>query len=75
MLDVYSRRVVGWSMDSSHTAALVTNALGMAIDSRRPGKDAIIHSDQCVPFGSWAFTKRAKDSGIMLVDGKCWRLL
>jgi putative transposase len=36
VLDTCSRRVVGWSIDSSPTAALVTNALGMAIDSRRP---------------------------------------
>lgn len=36
VLDVYSRRVVGWSIDSSPTGALVTNALGMAIDTRTP---------------------------------------
>jgi putative transposase len=65
VLDVYSRRVVGWSIDSSPTAALVTNALGMAIDSRRPGQGAIIHSDHGVQFGSWAFAKRAKDSGLV----------
>ncbi len=51
VLDTYSRRVVGWSIDASPTAALVTNALGMAIDSRlgkttEPG--TIIHSDQGV---------------------------
>jgi transposase InsO family protein len=34
VLDTYSRRVVGWSIDASPTAALVTNALGMAIDAR-----------------------------------------
>ena len=34
VLDVFSRRVVGWSIDSTPTAALVTNALGMAIDQR-----------------------------------------
>jgi putative transposase len=45
VLDVYSRRVVGWSIDSSPTAALVTNALGMAIDNRRPTNGTIIHSD------------------------------
>jgi putative transposase len=65
VLDVYSRRVVGWSIDSSPTAALVTNALGMAIDSRRPDTGAIIHSDQGVQYGSWAFTKHAKDSGLV----------
>ena len=36
VLDAYSRRVVGWSIDASPTAALVTNALGMAIDTRTP---------------------------------------
>jgi putative transposase len=65
VLDVYSRRVVGWSIDASPTAALVTNALGMAIDSRRPAAGAIIHSDQGVQLGSWAFTDRAKASGLV----------
>jgi putative transposase len=65
VLDVCSRRVVGWSIDSSPTAALVTNALGMAIDTRRPPVGAIIHSDHGVQFGSWAFTTRAKQSGLV----------
>lgn len=63
VLDVCSRRVVGWSIDSSPTAALVTNALGMAIDSKRPPAGTIIHSDHGAQFDSWAFTRRAKDSG------------
>ncbi len=65
VLDVCSRPVVGWSIDSSPTAALVTNALGMAIDSRRPPPGTIIHSDHAAQFGSWAFTRRAKDSGLV----------
>ena len=36
VLDAYSRRVVGWSIDATPTAALVTNALGMAIQTRTP---------------------------------------
>jgi transposase InsO family protein len=52
VLDVCSRRVVGWSIDTAPTAALVTNALGMAIDSRRPTAGTIIHSDHGVQFGS-----------------------
>jgi transposase InsO family protein len=72
VLDTYSRRVVGWSIDSSPTGALVTNALGMAIDTRL-GKHAepgtIIHSDHGVQFGSWAFTKRARDSGLLASMG------
>ncbi len=65
VLDAHSRRVVGWSIDSSPTAALVTNALSMAIESRRPPAGAIIHSDRGVQFGSWAFTDRAKASGLV----------
>jgi putative transposase len=36
VLDVFSRKVVGWSIDSLPATALVTNALGMAIQARRP---------------------------------------
>jgi len=46
VLDALSRRVVGWSIDSRPSTALVTNALGMAIDQRRPQGDTVIHSDQ-----------------------------
>src|SRR3546814_19166367 len=65
VLDTYSRRVGGWSIDASPTGALVTNALGLATDARlgkRPDPGTIIHSHQGVPLGSWALTTRAKDS-------------
>ena len=65
VLDVYSRRVVGWSIDAAQTAVLVTNALGMAIDSRTPNDGTLIHSDHGVQFTSWAFTQRALDSGLV----------
>jgi putative transposase len=45
VLDTFSRRVVGWSIDTSPTAALATNALGMAIENRRPPAGTLIHSD------------------------------
>lgn len=68
VLDTFSRRVVGSSIDASPTAALVTKALGMAIDTRL-GKirtaGTIIHSDQGVQFASWAFTDRAKAAGLV----------
>ena len=53
VLDAFSRRVVGWSIDAAPTAALVTNALSMAIDTRRPTGPTVIHSDsENVPAGS-----------------------
>jgi putative transposase len=57
--------VVGWSIDATPTAALVTNALGMAIQTRTPLGGTVIHSDQGVQFASWAFTQRARDSGLV----------
>ena len=65
VLDAWSRRVIGWSIDGRPTTALVTNALGMAIEQRRPNRRTIIHSDQGTQFTSWAFTRRALDSGLL----------
>jgi putative transposase len=66
VLDAFSRLVVGWSIDSSPTAALVTNALGMAIEQRGPSDgQTVIHSDQGTQFTSWSFTQRAIDSGLL----------
>jgi Integrase core domain len=45
VLDTFSRRVVGWSIDSHQTASLVTSALSMAIDNRSPAGGTVIHSD------------------------------
>ena len=53
VLDTFSRRVVGWSIDSRPTASLVTTALGMAIDNRNPtAGETVIHSDQLNPASS-----------------------
>jgi putative transposase len=65
VLDAHSRRVVGWSTDAAPTAALVTNAPGMAIDARRPTGPTVIHSDQGAHYGSWAFTRRAREAGLL----------
>jgi putative transposase len=64
VLDAFSRMVVGWSIDSSQTALLVTSALGMALSRRAPGEGGIIHSDQGVQFASWAFSQKVRDAGL-----------
>ena len=69
VLDTYSRKVVGWSIDSNQETSLVTNALGMAIDNRNPSDETVIHSDQGTQFTSWAFTRRALDSGLLASMG------
>ena len=67
VLDTFSRRVVGWSIDHRQDSALVTNALGMAITNRSPDADreVVIHSDHGTQFTSWAFTHRARQSGLV----------
>jgi putative transposase len=54
-----------WSIDASQTAALVTNDLDMAIRNRNPEPGLVIHSDHGVQFTSWAFTQRARASGLV----------
>lgn len=54
VIDAYSRKVVGWSMDEHRTAELVTAALSMALHTRRP--DSVIHhSDQGSQYTSITF--------------------
>ncbi len=74
VLDAFSRRVVGWSIDSSQTSNLVVNALGMAIENRQ-AEGVVIHSDHGTQYTSWAFTRRALDSGLvpsMGSSGDCY---
>jgi transposase InsO family protein len=61
----------GWSIDAAPTSNLVTNALAMAIENRTPKTDSglIIHSDQGPQFNSWAFTTRARNSGLVASMG------
>ncbi|MEU1238703.1 IS3 family transposase [Micromonospora aurantiaca] len=63
VLDAFSRKVVGWSIDATQTATLVTNALSMAISTRQPA-GTVIHSDHGVQFTSWAFTRRVQEAGL-----------
>jgi putative transposase len=66
VLEVFSRRVVGWSIDGHQATPLVTNALGMAITNRNPQPEqTVIHSDHGSQYTSWAFTQRARASGLL----------
>jgi putative transposase len=64
VLDEFSRQVMGWSIDGHQATPLVTNALGM--DVRNPEPDqTVIHSDHGSQDTSWAFTQRARESGLL----------
>jgi putative transposase len=63
VLDVWSRRVVGWAMTSHLRTSLVLQALEMAVSQRRP-KAVIHHSDQGTQYTSIAFGLRCKEAGV-----------
>ena len=62
--DVFSRRIVGWSMADHMRTELVTDALQMALAHRRPAPGLIWHSDQGSQFVSLAFGQQARAAGI-----------
>lgn len=75
VLDLYSRRIVGWSMQPQMTSQLVTDALLMAVWRRRPKTALLHHSDQGSQYTSEAFQNLLVDNGIqcsMSRSGNCW---
>ncbi len=52
VIDLFSRKVVGWSMGARMTSALVCNALKMAIWQRKPKRGLIVHSDRGSQYAS-----------------------
>jgi len=63
VLDVWSRKLVGWTMAAHLRTELVLEALQMAIQQRRPCS-VIHHSDQGCPYTSFAFGKRCEQLGV-----------
>jgi len=55
LIDLYSRRVVGWAMGNQQNRQLVSDALTMAIEHRRPAPGLIHHTDQGVLYGTSAY--------------------
>jgi len=75
VLDLFSRRVVGWSMKAQMTADLVVDALVMAVWRRGPADKLLHHSDQGSQYTSEAFQRLLSEHGIecsMSRRGDCW---
>lgn len=75
VLDLYSRKVVGWAMAPDMPAALVTSALEMAIQQRRPEPGLIVHSDRGSQYASEAYQSLlAKHKLVCSMSGRgdCW---
>ena len=68
VLDVFSRKVVGWAMANHLRTELVLAALNMALGQRRP-QGVIHHSDQGTQYTSLAFGKRCREMGVVTSTG------
>jgi putative transposase len=64
VLDVWSRKIVGWAMETHLKTELVLAALDMAIAQRRPSA-VIHHSDRGTQYTSYAFGKRCREMNVM----------
>jgi len=75
ILDLYSRKVVGWSMSSRLQRDLVLEALTMALERRTPAPGLIHHSDRGSQYASYDIQKLLRDEGIacsMSGAGHCY---
>lgn len=75
LLDLYSRRVVGWAMGAQHTQQLVTQALNMAIAQRGPKPGLIHHSDQGSQYAAGLYQQSLTQRGFvpsMSRTGNCY---
>jgi putative transposase len=65
VLDIYSRKIVGWAMSHKADQGLASDALKMAITQRKPSVGLIHHSDQGVQYTSKAYQQQLKDKGML----------
>jgi len=75
VMGLYSRRIIGWSMQNSLHRDLVVQALLMAVWKRRPRSEVIIHSDQGAQYGSDDWIRFCKIHGLrrsMSRRGNCY---
>jgi putative transposase len=75
VLDLYSRKIVGWAMAPDMETTLVCKALHMAIAQRSPAAGLIVHSDRGCQYASSAYQKLLSIHGLvasMSRKGNCW---
>jgi putative transposase len=75
VIDLYSRKVVGWSMSRWHSRRIVIDALRMAIDARQPTADLVHYSDRGAQYTSDDFRDELAKHNIkcsMSRTGNCW---
>ncbi|WP_370980199.1 IS3 family transposase [Agaribacterium sp. ZY112] len=75
IMDLFSRKIIGWSLDKTMTTQLIMDALNMATASRQCEPDLLLHSDQGVQYRSSEYVLAMHDANItpsMSRRGSCW---
>jgi len=75
VIDLYSRKVIGWAMAPNMPAKLVCDALHMAVQQRRPEPGLIVHSDRGSQYASAQYQAKLSSHGFvcsMSRKGNCW---
>ena len=75
VIDLFSRKIVGWSMDKTMKASLVNDALRMAIWNRKPKRGLLWHTDRGSQYASDSHRELLQEHGIiqsMSRKGNCW---
>ena len=75
VMELYSRKIIGWAMNETMPAALVCQALRMALGQRQPKTGLILHSDRGSQYASHEYQALLKQQGIvcsMSRKGNCW---
>ena len=75
LLDLFSRRVVGWAISDTNDRALALEALNQALRSRHPPRGLVHHSDRGSPYASDDYRSALANAGIiasMSRTGDCW---
>ena len=75
VMDLYSRRIVGWHLGDDMTVDLITKAMKMALDNREVGPGLIVHSDRGTQYRSNEYVGFLESEGItrsMSRKGNCW---
>jgi putative transposase len=70
VLEVYSRKVVGWAMEPHLRTELVVDALRMAVWRRKPAAGVVHHSEQGVQYTALSFSQRLREVGISASMGR-----
>jgi len=75
LLDLFSRKVVGWALSDRIDRKLVIQALDQAIIARQPAPGLLVHSDRGSQYASHDYQKRLRDKGLvcsMSRKAECW---